>query len=76
MNTGEIIKCLHPDGNTTNELVVWCDICGYSAIEDHRSEEQCFHFCIKHKNTELERRFLSGEIAGYFELDAQIEIIF
>lgn len=72
MNTGELIECLHINGTTTMELVIWCDICGYGARHDSNPDDK-YHFCHRHKEKEI-RDFMNGSIAGYFEREAQQEL--
>ncbi|WP_299194568.1 hypothetical protein [uncultured Amphritea sp.] len=67
MNTGEYITVIHKDRSRTSELLIWCDICGYGAREDHKTVYQKIHFCRRHKASEIDR-FMSGELPGYFEL--------
>jgi hypothetical protein len=68
----DLTECHHPDGTSTMEHSVWCDICGWgdTCVKDVETEFGKFDLCGRHKLEEIKQWVADG--APLYDCSAEI----
>lgn len=61
------------DGSFQLTDSIWCDICGYGCWHEDMDPVTQFHFCHRHKPSDI-NDFLSGKTRGYFSEETQLDL--